>query len=195
MPATLEPELQDYAAQYMRLAEDARSLAQRLDNALINWTPEPGRWSIGQNFDHLIQVGKLYLPVLRRAIEKARAKGITAAGPFRYGWLGNYLAKLPEPPPRRKFRAPKAMRPGDRTEAAEVLVGFLTLQEELQQLIVSANGLDLARVRVHSPITRLVRMPLGAAIAMIAAHERRHLWHSWRVRNHRGFPHPAADDL
>ncbi|MFN0166133.1 MAG: DinB family protein [Bryobacteraceae bacterium] len=193
MPESLEPELQDYAAQYMRLAEDARSLAQRLDDSRINWTLEPGRWSIGQNLDHLIKVGGIYLPFLRRAIEEGRAKGITANGPFRYGWLGNYLVSLAEPPPRRKFRAPKAMRPEARVVAAEVLVGFLTLQDEMQKVIASADGLDLARVKVRSPITGLVRIPLGRAIALTAAHERRHLWHSWQLRKHREFPDPPAD--
>jgi hypothetical protein len=45
-----------------------------------------------------------------------------------------------------------------------------------------ANGLDLSRVRVVSPLTSLMRMSLGQCFGLLAAHERRHLWQAARVR-------------
>ena len=47
----------------------------------------------------------------------------------------------------------------------------------------AADGLDLRRVKVVTPISRWVKLSLGMAFAQTAAHERRHLEQSRRVRN------------
>jgi len=189
----LHPDLKDLSDQFMRLAEDARALAARLDDMRMNWTPDPRRWSIGQHLDHLNIVGRLYLPVLREAIRHGRARGLESAGPYRHGWLGGYFVRLAEPPPRRKFFAPPSMRPAARVVAAETLTGFLTLQDEVRACLREANGLDLGRVKVASPVTPLLRLSLGQAFRLVAAHERRHLWHSWQLRKLFEFPAPPAD--
>ena len=44
-----------------------------------------------------------------------------------------------------------------------------------EQLLNSANGLDLERIRVRSPAVPLIKLSLGAAFEIQAAHERRHL--------------------
>jgi hypothetical protein len=51
-----------------------------------------------------------------------------------------------------------------------------------------ANGLDLVRARVTSPVLRWRRFSLGAAFAMLAAHERRHLCQARRVAALTEFP-------
>jgi hypothetical protein len=50
-----------------------------------------------------------------------------------------------------------------------------------------AEGLDLARIRTISPVNRLIRLPLGAYLQFILAHDRRHLWQARQVRNAPGF--------
>jgi hypothetical protein len=58
----------------------------------------------------------------------------------------------------------------------------LHLQSQLTLLAQSADGLDLARIKVPTPISRLIRLSLGMTFAQVAAHERRHLDQAWRVR-------------
>jgi hypothetical protein len=48
--------------------------------------------------------------------------------------------------------------------------------------LARADGLDLRRVKVATPISRFLKMSLGAMFAQIAAHESRHLDQAWRVR-------------
>jgi len=67
------------------------------------------------------------------------------------------------------------------------LLQFLRVRDQLAERVRQADGLDLKRARVTSPVTRLLRMPLGAYFAFILAHERRHLWQARQVRNARGF--------
>ncbi len=53
--------------------------------------------------------------------------------------------------------------------------------------LMRADGLDLARVRVISPVSRCFRLPLGAYFAFVMAHDRRHLWQARQVRTLPGF--------
>ena len=45
-----------------------------------------------------------------------------------------------------------------------------------------AEGLDLARIKVATPISRFLKMSLGAMFEQAAAHERRHIEQARRVR-------------
>lgn len=65
---------------------------------------------------------------------------------------------------------------------------FLSLQDQLEKRMTQADGLDLGRVRVSSPISRSIKMSLGQSFALVLAHERRHLWQARQVRGSAGFP-------
>jgi hypothetical protein len=45
-----------------------------------------------------------------------------------------------------------------------------------------ADGLDLRRIKVATPISRFLKMSLGMMFAQAAAHEQRHLMQARRVR-------------
>ena len=52
----------------------------------------------------------------------------------------------------------------------------------------AADGVALDEVRVRSPFVPLIRMDLGTAFTVIAAHQRRHLWQAEQVAAEEGFP-------
>jgi hypothetical protein len=58
----------------------------------------------------------------------------------------------------------------------------------LKGLLQQSAGLDLRRIRVVSPVTRLLKLSLVGAFALTAAHDRRHLYQGWEVRKASGFP-------
>ena len=66
-------------------------------------------------------------------------------------------------------------------EIAAVLHEFTALGEEWDKCLAAANGLHLARVKVRSPAMKLLWFPLGGLFAIMAAHERRHLWQASQV--------------
>ncbi len=45
-----------------------------------------------------------------------------------------------------------------------------------------AEGIDLARVKVRSPVLWLLRLSLGQWFALIAGHQKRHLWQAGQVK-------------
>jgi hypothetical protein len=76
--------------------------------------------------------------------------------------------------------------------AAEVLRDFLELRDQFGQRIRRADGLDLKRAVVQSPVSRFFRLPLGAYLAFLLAHDRRHLWQACQVRGAPDFPAGAG---
>ena len=58
---------------------------------------------------------------------------------------------------------------------------FLQVQDQLTLQLERADGLDLRRVKVSTPISRFLKMSLGMMFAQVAAHERRHLAQAQRV--------------
>jgi DinB family protein len=181
-----EPEA--YREQFEKIAEQAKSLTEELSEAQFNWGPKPGEWSIQECLAHLIIVGQQEIKLIESAVQSGRQKGITGVGPFRYGFLERAILRQTEPPVRRKFTAPARFRPVDGQPLTAIVPTFLHLQSQLGRIAGDCEGLDLARVKVATPITRWLKFSLGITLAQTAAHERRHLEQARRVREHSQFP-------
>jgi hypothetical protein len=189
---SLVPDLQEDRRQLELLNEDARDLLAGLSETQFNWAPAPGQWSIGECLDHLNVTNRELIKPLRAAINDARARGLTAQGPFRHGWLVNKFVRSMEPPVKRKFKAPAIFRPRPELSVIEVSREFFEVQDEVRQLIEEANGINLARVKIASPVSRFIKYSIGQAFDLIATHERRHLWQAREVKTQRSFPHLEA---
>ena len=172
----MHPELDAYLHQLEAIRADARQLVAGLSDAEFNRRPAAGRWSAAECLDHLNMVRKV-LPAIDRAITNAAARGLRSDGPFRYGWFARWMIRSFEPPPRRRFRNPRLLEPAHQPLAPDaVLQEFLSLRDALTRRVRQADGLDLQRAIVVSPVSRFFRMPLGGYFAFLLAHDRRHLW-------------------
>jgi hypothetical protein len=157
-------------------------LTEGLSEAQFNWRPAPGEWSIEECLEHLTVVGGWEVRAIESAIDQAHARGLKGTGPFRYSWFDRWLVRMTEPPVRRKVRAPRRFVPIHEQPVTAVLPTFLHVQSMFLLQINRAQDLDLARVKVATPISRLFRMSLGMTFLQAAAHERRHLEQARRVR-------------
>jgi hypothetical protein len=166
----------------------AESLTAGLSTAQMNWHPHLGKWSIGQNLDHLNVIYRQDLDTIANSIAAARAKGITGNGPFRYGWLSTWFVKSMEPPPKRKFKAPKFYAPSQDVDPAKTLDDYRRNTTRLTDLIKQCDGLDLARAKTPMAMPKWAKMPLGARLALLTTHDRRHLWQTEQIRNDPSFP-------
>jgi len=90
-----------------------------------------------------------------------------------------------EPPPKWRLKTPRILivPAGATYRATDVVPEFLSVRDQLAQRVRQADGLDLAKVRTVSPVSSLLRLPLGAYFAFIIAHDRRHVWQARQVRN------------
>ncbi len=182
-PGTLHPELESLAGQMSAVRADAEKLCGGLTNAQFNWRPAPEKWSIAQCISHLNVVDGRDLPAVEQAIATARQSGMLLhPGPYRYGWLSSWFVRKMEPPASMKFRAPDIYVPPPEQDIHVALGEFLRVQDRLQELLVAADGLDLVRIKVPSPVVSFIKFSLGQRLRLIAAHDRRHLYQAWEVR-------------
>ena len=189
---TLHPELEDHRRQILEIRDEAARLTEELNDEQARWQPSPERWSIADCLEHLNVAAEQILPVLTRTIEdaqKSRDPEPSLPKSFRHGFMGNFLVRMLEPPPRWRLRAPRLYEPaaGDRS-FEEIRVRFADLHDRLLEQVDASRGLHLARVKMASPFTRLLRLSLGQWFGFLAAHDRRHLWQARQVRGDRRFP-------
>jgi hypothetical protein len=175
-------ELELYRRQFEQIQQQARELTAGLDETRFNWRPSPQHWSIEECLAHLTMVGQWEIRAIEEAIDQALARGLTGQGPFQYGAIDRFLVDQTEPPVRSPLPAPRHFVPLHGQPLTAVMPTFLHVQSQLILQLARAEGLDLGRVKVATPIMRFLKMSLGMMFAQIAAHERRHLRQAARVR-------------
>lgn len=184
-----EPELANVMNQFRAFKGDTQDLLVRIGDAQVNWRPEPGHWSIGQCIEHLVLTYREYEKPLTETIADGRARGVTGSGPFSHGNVMEWIIKNMEPPPRVRMKAPGRFRVSDGALDIEgVRRHIIETQDAYCELVHDADGLDLASLKLSSPVTRLVRLTLGQTFRFLAAHQRRHLWQARQVAANPRFP-------
>jgi DinB superfamily len=186
--AELHAELKEYARQIEEIKRDAESLIAGLTEGQFNWRPAPNRWSIGDCLEHLNVTARLYWPMIAESINHSRVSGVMSQGPYKHGWLGNWFVRSAEPPVKTRFKAPRKFLPPSDQPVEQVWPQFLAFQNRMLNLIRDANGVDLGKAKVQMPVTKLIKLTLGQALGLVAAHERRHLWQARQVKESADFP-------
>ena len=179
----------DLAAQFEAAGADARGLFEGLGVEAAWFRPYAGAWSMAECLDHLNVAGRLYLDAIDGAIDEGRRRGLTGYRPYEPGFVERWIVRSLDAPPLFRTKSPRSFRPSaDPPPIARALPVFLLLQADLIDRLRRAADVDLARVKVTSPASALVRLSLGGAFAATAAHQRRHLWQARQVREAAGFP-------
>ena len=180
-PLALAPEVDAFRRQFELLAADGDAVVAPLSDAELHWRPSPGAWSVAQCIEHLNTTARVYLSALDEGIADAIRRGLYGEGPFRYGVIGRLFVWSQEPPPRFRTRAPKPFQPVADRPRHELMAAFRAYQVQYVDRLRQANGVDLGRARVASPAGRWITMSLGSGFALMAAHERRHLWQAREI--------------
>lgn len=181
------PELEERKRQFEAARQEIHELVEGLDDEGFNRRTDESRWSIAECVDHLIVVGGKMVPRLAAAVEEGRRKGWSSDGPFAYGPLGNWFVRqmgAGQLPPRKRLKVPRLYvpRPATRRSIDELVAEFTGLQDRFIAIANGADGLDLRRIKVTSPVTRLIRLSLGQWLEGLAGHQRRHLWQAEQLR-------------
>ncbi len=190
--SALNPEIERLLFQLKVVREDGSGLIDGLSEEQFHWSPEPGRWSMAQCFDHMNVSNTLLRKTFESAVADGKRRGVLGDGPYVYGFLARYFMKMVAPPVKRRFKAPKSFAPGPKKTLAEIREEWEQTHADLDQVLRSASGVDIARVKVTSPAASFIRYSLGAGFWIQTAHDRRHIWQAREVRNAVGFPAGAA---
>ncbi len=146
---------------------------------------------MGECIGHLNVAGYLLLPRLETAIEEARKNGMTSDRPPRLNFMEKRFIRANDPDVRRRRRSPKVYVPSVRHTIDVTIPRFIELQHDLRRVVADAAGLDLRRTRAASPVSRFLKLGIGAWFEATDAHQRRHLRQAQMVRDDPEFPGSA----
>ena len=154
------------------------------------WRPGPQSWSIVECLDHLNQTAVGYLPRMEAAIERARRRGVTGSEPYpERSFLGSMILRVLKPGAGRTVGAPRPFRP--RREALDLEAVAAELRAGLArfvELAELADGLDLGRVRLATPVAPWPRLTAAEAFEIHRLHIPRHLAQAQAVKTAAGYP-------
>jgi hypothetical protein len=184
MASLVNPTLASLTAEVEDLRARANRLASGLTRTQFNWQPDEGRkWSVGQCLDHLARANTLYLEAVTRAIDAAPPRPADQPLTARANALGRWFIATLEPPPRMAVRAPKAIQPVSSLDPADAERRFMNSLVLLCGVVARAWSVDPNRTRFRNPLARGWRLfNVTAALQIMTAHSRRHLWQAEQVR-------------
>ncbi len=148
---------------------------------VFNRRPEEGKWSIGENLEHLSLSLGPYLGAMELAIDGARTAGRTGTGPWKRGLFIGWFVKSVEPPVKTRFPTFRALVPAEALDRDRVVEQLLRLTGDFGGVIDAMRGLDLGGIRFPSPVLPLLKLDLGSGVDLMLGHNRRHLWAADRI--------------
>jgi hypothetical protein len=157
-------------------------LASALTEAQFQAPPRTGGWSVGHCIEHLVLTGNEFVAKWDAALKRARANGSPDNTSFRYPWWQRAVLKATEPPYRLKTKTAQSFLPCSRRSMQETIHGFLSMHQEFAKRLEISQGVNTDTTKVQSPFASWVWYPLGFSFDFALAHERRHLWQAWQVR-------------
>lgn len=176
----MHPQLRAIEGELLAAREALRALDARLPRDRWAIAPAPGAWSVAQCVEHLNLTSRAMLPGLRAAVGEARRMGGGAPERFRRGVFGWLIWRASRPTVRMRVRTPPAFDPPAPPPAAELIAEFERFQDEQLELLRSADGLPLHRVKVASPFGS-ASYNAFAALSILSVHQLRHLQQAERA--------------
>ena len=169
----LPSQLDVFAEAFLHSTVGARNLFLYTNEELLLKRPSPGGWSAVECLVHLNLSTTAMLPGIRQAVEAAPAAGKK----YRYHMdlPGRLLAWSLEPPALLKTKTSELAQPKQSGDPTAILEEFERLHGELGQLLHDSAEKQIDSQKLKSPFAN-VHYNAFSAFAIIAAHDRRHLW-------------------
>jgi hypothetical protein len=172
----MHPQLHTIEQELIRGSDELRTLVDELAPEQWHARPPGGGWSAAECVRHLNLTSEAMVPLIRDAVERARALEGGAPARFRRGVVGWLLWSGSRPGKGMRVRTAPAFVPDPgEVDAGAVIAEFDRWQREQRELVRAADGLPLHRVRIVSPFGPRLRYNAFAALAILAVHQLRHL--------------------
>ncbi|MGY6741257.1 MAG: DinB family protein [Cecembia sp.] len=145
--------------------------------------PDPKRWSIAQNLQHLIQVNESYFPIFNRLEKRDLPQPFIGKIAFFRKLFGNMIYQSVSDGGKRKVKTFPLWEPKNLENDGDILGKFLEQQEALKQWIDRLQSFIEKEAVIHSPANKLIVYTLPKALDIIVAHEKRHLDQALNVKS------------
>src|SRR5689334_11166226 len=143
----LPAELQSLLDQIDACERDADAILADLDDDGVNWQPDGGTgWSVAQCLNHLIVANEVYFRGVPERMQASRAANAGSFDGLKPTAIGRWFANSFEPPPRRKMKAPRKIRPGTTFPRDGLLAAYTMSHAVYRGLVKEAATVDVNRV-------------------------------------------------
>ena len=167
--------------------ERALKTFSHLSEKQFNWKQNPETWSVGECISHLVNSNRLYLSKIESILS---SNSSTQAKDFSYkqSFIGKMIARGIDPVNIRKTKTFKVFYPDASEISRSIIKDYTGSSEEFIELVNKLHQIDLKKVKLSSPVNKLLRMNLGDPLIIIPMHDERHLNQAERVMNQKEFP-------
>jgi hypothetical protein len=166
--------------------ERATSTFSHLSEKQFNWKQNHDSWSVGECISHLINSNALYLSKIESILTSntsAPAKDFS----YKQSFVGKMIVKGVDPANVRKSKTFKVFFPEASDIPKSIIDDYTASSKKFIELADKLRHLDLKRIKLSSPVNKLLRMNLGDPLIIIPKHDERHLNQAERVMNHKDF--------
>jgi hypothetical protein len=160
----------------------------------LRWRPDAEHWSIGECLDHLNLTLGLCLPKIDDAIGRGALPDSVLVECPQCEQAESDALRWIEPPVTVAVAAPALTIPAPAIDPDWLVDQFHQTRDRYSEAVRRAFGLDLWRLRIVEPIYPPI-VSLGGTLALLAAHDRRHMWQAERVRQAPRFPRAIFETL
>ena len=177
----MQAQLRDVLNDLERALERVRLLASAYTNEEWLARPSEGSWSAAECIAHLNLTSEAYVPLLEEGLAEARALGGNPPERFRKDLLGWLIWRTVRPEARMRVKTTPSFVPGGATDKGALVADFERLQDAQMNAARAAEGLPIHRVKIASPFAERVHYSLYSGLAILAAHQHRHLGQAERA--------------
>jgi len=169
----MHPQLQEITDELAAASERARGLAGT--QGVWSRRPKEGGWSAGECVAHLNLTSEACIPLLREALSAAGSLSGRMPRRLRRDLVGWLLWRMSGPGRGPRVSTVPAFVPSGDLPRETLLGEFDRLQDQLLELIRSAEDLPIHRVRIASAFNPRVKYSVYSGFTILSTHQHRHL--------------------
>ncbi len=153
----------------------------------VNWKPAQNVWSIGECISHLITTNELYFNKMNESVRNRGAENAQEIKYYQSFW-GKILAKAVDPEKVKKVKTFNVFMPSQSSISKSITGDYRLLTNQLIELVKTMNGINLRKIRISSPVSKLIILNLGDPLIIIPKHDERHLNQAEKLLKNKNFP-------
>ena len=165
----------------------ASNTFSHLSEIQFNWKLNPESWSVGECISHIVNSNSLYLTKIENILNSFPT-GSEKDFPYKQSFFGKLIAKGVDPVYVKKSKTFKVFFPDASEIHKDIIDEYVKSSKKFIELAGRMRNLDLKRIKLSSPVNKLIRLNLGDSLIIIPKHDERHLNQAERVMSQKEFP-------
>lgn len=159
-----------------------------LTNEQLNFRPLPGKWSVGECFNHLIISHRLYFDKLAEIYNDGKYTSAEPESIVEHSFFGRILINAVRPDSVKRIKTFKIFQPVKINIDDSIFEEFNLLQDKFVRLIEGFDSVYLSGTKLSSPVSKFIKLNAADVLMIIIHHNNRHINQAEKIVNLCFFP-------